>query len=171
MNAPALQPTTPLKLTLSPDGTGLVPDCLDWEKKLAEVFGTRDCQLAHTLLSQAISAIAGSAAPDADLANAVVAMVTDLKPKDSYEALLGVQTVVGHFRAMHLMAKSRGKESFGVGEDALKQAMQLMRLATKQIEALSRYRNRGQQHMVVEHVHVHEGGQAIVGPVGGGLGR
>ena len=32
-----------------------------------------------------------------------------------------------------------------------------------QVEALQRYRGKGQQKLTVEHVHVHSGGQAIVG--------
>src|SRR3954470_16049819 len=40
-----------------------------------------------------------------------------------------------------------------------------------QMEALSRYRGKGQQKVTVEHVHVHAGGQAVVGAVdaGGGV--
>ena len=39
------------------------------------------------------------------------------------------------------------------------------------MEALKRYRTGGQQKVVVEHVHVHSGGQSIVGTVeaGGGV--
>jgi hypothetical protein len=39
-----------------------------------------------------------------------------------------------------------------------------------QVEALQRYRGKGQQKVTVEHVHAHSGGQAIVGTVhpGGG---
>jgi hypothetical protein len=40
-----------------------------------------------------------------------------------------------------------------------------------QVEALQRYRGKGQQKVTVEHVHVRSGGQAIVGtihPGGGG---
>jgi len=47
----------------------------------------------------------------------------------------------------------------------------LARTFTAQMEALTRYRGKGQQKMTVEHVHVHQGGQAIVGNVnqeGGG---
>ncbi len=35
----------------------------------------------------------------------------------------------------------------------------------RQVETLRRLRNGGSQLVRVEHVHVHEGGQAIVGPV------
>jgi hypothetical protein len=36
------------------------------------------------------------------------------------------------------------------------------------MEALNRHRGKGQQKMTVEHVHVHDGGQAIVGFVSQG---
>jgi len=41
---------------------------------------------------------------------------------------------------------------------------------TMKVEALQRYRGKGQQKVTVEHVHVHSRGQAIVGTVhpGGG---
>ena len=46
----------------------------------------------------------------------------------------------------------------------------LQRTFTAQLEALQRYRGEAPQQVRVEHVHVHEGGQAIVGAVqtGGG---
>ena len=47
----------------------------------------------------------------------------------------------------------------------------LARTFTTQMEALNRHRGKGQQKMTVEHVHVYEGGQAVVGnvnPGGGG---
>jgi hypothetical protein len=49
-------------------------------------------------------------------------------------------------------------------------ATKLLRTFTMQVEALQRYRGKGQQKVTVEHVHVHSGGQAIVGSVlpGGG---
>jgi hypothetical protein len=40
------------------------------------------------------------------------------------------------------------------------------------LEALNRHRGKGQQKVIVEHVHMHQGGQAIVGSVnvsGGGF--
>jgi hypothetical protein len=50
-------------------------------------------------------------------------------------------------------------------------AVKLLRTFAAQTEALQRYRGKGQQKVTVEHVHVHTGGQAIVGSVsqsGGG---
>src|SRR4051794_41564615 len=52
-------------------------------------------------------------------------------------------------------------------------AVKLLRTFAMQVEALQRYRSKGQQRVTVEHVHVHHGGQAIVGAVtqGGGSRR
>ena len=41
----------------------------------------------------------------------------------------------------------------------------LMRTYTTQMEALNRYRTKGQQKITVQHVNVESGGQAIVGDV------
>jgi hypothetical protein len=55
----------------------------------------------------------------------------------------------------------------------LNQANKLARTYATLIEALNRHRGKGQQKVTVEHVHVHAGGQAVVGMVetlGGGDG-
>src|SRR4051795_1437909 len=44
-------------------------------------------------------------------------------------------------------------------------ASRLLRAYTGQVEALRRLRNGGSQYVRVEHVHVNEGGQAVIGNV------
>ena len=54
----------------------------------------------------------------------------------------------------------------------MSQANRLSRTYATLLDALNRHRGKGQQKVTVEHVHVHEGGQAIVGNVerpGGGF--
>ena len=47
----------------------------------------------------------------------------------------------------------------------LKHAAKLLGIYTRQMEALDKHRGKGKQKITVEHVNVHEGGQAIVGTV------
>jgi hypothetical protein len=47
----------------------------------------------------------------------------------------------------------------------LSQANKLSRTYATLLEALNRHRGKGQQKVTVEHVHVHSGGQAVVGTV------
>jgi hypothetical protein len=54
-------------------------------------------------------------------------------------------------------------------QDAAERALnKLARTFATQLEALKRYRTGGQQKVLVEHVTVHKGGQAIVGNVSHG---
>ena len=48
----------------------------------------------------------------------------------------------------------------------LNQANKLSRTYVVLLDALNRHRGKGQQKVTVEHVHVHSGGQAVVGMVG-----
>jgi hypothetical protein len=50
-------------------------------------------------------------------------------------------------------------------QENLNQANKLSRTHAMLLETLNRHRGKGQQKVTVEHVHVHEGGQAIVGNV------
>jgi hypothetical protein len=63
------------------------------------------------------------------------------------------------------------EQPFLVWREALSQANKLSRTYATLVEALNRHRGKGQQKVTVEHVHIHSGGQAVVGVVesaGGG---
>jgi hypothetical protein len=63
------------------------------------------------------------------------------------------------------------EQTFEGRHEALNQANKLTRSFATLLDALNRHRGKGQQKVTVEHVHVHSGGQAIVGAVeapGGG---
>jgi hypothetical protein len=60
------------------------------------------------------------------------------------------------------------EQSFEGRRENLNQANKLSRTYATLLEALNRHRGKGTQRMTVEHVHVHGGGQAIVGNVQGG---
>jgi hypothetical protein len=53
----------------------------------------------------------------------------------------------------------------GLFRDYLNQAGKLSRAFAMLLDALNRHRGKGQQKIAVEHVHVHTGGQAVVGVV------
>ena len=68
-----------------------------------------------------------------------------------------------------------GEQTFEGRKEALTQANKLSRTYSALLDSLNRHRGKGQQKVTVEHVHVHEGGQAIVGNVestpGGGASK
>ncbi|MEH2565672.1 hypothetical protein [Bradyrhizobium sp. AZCC 2289] len=87
-------------------------------------------------------------------------------PKDEFEGMLAAQMIGAHNAAMECHRRAMLPEQPFVGRsEALSQANKLSRTFATLLEALNRHRGKGQQKVVVEHVHVHSGGQAVVGVV------
>jgi hypothetical protein len=130
--------------------------------------------------AQALLEISTKAAVDGDTPaegakaiNQLLAMTGELKPRDGFEGILITQMVLVHKQAMHQLSLAnmdgnRGRSD--LQESLLNRYTKLMRLYNNQLEALDKHRRGGNQKMTVEHVHVHEGGQAIVGNVSQGGG-
>ena len=94
-----------------------------------------------------------------------------IAPRDELEGMLAAQMFACHAAAMECYRRAMIPEQPHEGwKSQLSQANRLSRTYASLLEALNRHRGKGQQKMTVEHVHVHEGGQAIVGNVqqGGG---
>jgi len=60
------------------------------------------------------------------------------------------------------------EQTFEGRQENLNQANKLSRTYATLVDNLNRHRGKGQQKVTVEHVHVHEGGQASVGHVEAG---
>ena len=85
--------------------------------------------------------------------------------------MLAGQMAVTHALAMELMGRAYRAEHIPQLEANGALATKLLRTYVAQVEALAKRRRGGEQTVRVEHVHVHPGGQAIVGSVthqGGG---
>ena len=95
-----------------------------------------------------------------------------IAPRDETEAMLGAQMVASHCLAMEMSRRALTAEYRDTLIDAAGFANKFMRTYAALVEALTRYRGKGEQKVVVEHVHVHQGAQAIIGAVtaGGGGG-
>ena len=108
-----------------------------------------------------------------NLRAAAVEALIGLKPKDEIEGMIGAQLVACHNASMECYRRAMLPDApFDERHGNLNSANKLSRTYSTLAEALNRHRGKGQQKMTVEHVHVHEGGQAIVGNVesrGGGF--
>jgi len=99
--------------------------------------------------------------------SATVAALVGIGPKDELEGMMAAQLIAAHNAAMECYRRAMiGEQTFEGRRENLAQANKLSRTYAALIEALNRYRGKGQQKVTVEHVHVHAGGQAMVGVVG-----
>ncbi len=104
--------------------------------------------------------------------SAAVAALIGIGPKDELEGMMAAQLIAAHNAAMECYRRAMlSEQTFEGRRENLTQANKLSRTYAMLLEALNRHRGKGQQKVTVEHVHVHSGGQAVVGVVetpGGG---
>jgi len=79
---------------------------------------------------------------------------------------MAAQLIAAHNATMECYRRAMiGEQTLEGRRENLNQANKLSRTWATLLEALNKHRGKGQQKVTVEHVHVHQGGQAIVGNV------
>jgi hypothetical protein len=104
--------------------------------------------------------------------HAAVDALMGIKPGDELEGMIAAQLIACHNASMECYRRAMIRDhTFEGRREALSQANKLSRTYAALLDALNRHRGKGQQKVTVKHVHVHAGGQAVVGMVqtpGGG---
>jgi hypothetical protein len=141
--------------------------------KLKYIGGSNFDAWNNTIANQAVNCIWQGHNPDAERIHerqvASLSLLAGISPNDEFEGMLAAQLLASHNAAMECYRRAMiAEQSFEGRKEALTQANKLSRTHATLLEALNRYRGKGQQKVTVEHVHVHSGGQAIVGNVEGG---
>jgi hypothetical protein len=95
-----------------------------------------------------------------------------ISPRDELEGMMAAQLIAAYNATMECYRRAAvPDQTFEGRRENLNQANKLSRTFSMLLEAFNRHRGKGQQKVTVEHVHVHAGGQAVVGTVeapGGG---
>ena len=149
--------------------------------RLADAFGTRSMQFVDAMLKgvgmapedHSASKDFGPGSPDQLAFNAALAVIDGVRPKDEVEAMLAANMAVANITLLELVARTRAAIAGHLYQgNGLKRLDVLGNLTNKfmrtfaiQIEALARKRRKGEQTVTVRHLHIHAGGQAVVGNV------
>ncbi|HQP88421.1 MAG TPA: hypothetical protein PLL76_19400 [Thermoanaerobaculia bacterium] len=137
------------------------------QASLIEATGCSDLETADWLLREVASTFLNSMSARERL-NAAGRMLAALAPRSPLEGLLCSQIVAVHGLAMRLINIGAASEiGFVHLSPSLDGANKLLRTFTMQVEALQRLRTAGvtEQRVVVQHVTVADGGQAVIGAV------
>ncbi|MEI6531519.1 MAG: hypothetical protein WCN87_01715, partial [Chlamydiota bacterium] len=95
---------------------------------------------------------------DAYNTNAVVNALTGLQPQDAIEGMLITRLVSLHFQGMAYLRCAIAANQTSQGIDLnVNRSAKLMRLYNETLETLVRYRRKGEQRVVVQHVQVNDG--------------
>jgi len=139
-----------------------------WRKQLKIALGTvSDAFVDMALHHLEMAARMPGDGPSNTAINGALAIIAAFAPKNEMEAALAVQAACTHMVAMVMMARVGGGHGGPHRLPGMASAIaKLTRAYCTQIETYRRLRGGGgDQNIRVEHVHVHEGGQAIVGAV------
>jgi hypothetical protein len=137
-------------------------------KTACKVTGTQRLDAADRFVAQAGYALVWPKPKDADdhliRASAVMA---EMAPQNATETMLAIQMIAANDAALLFLRRATFDQQHVEAIDAnVLRATRLMRVFTEQLEAMQRLKGKAcQQRVTVEHVHVHDGGQAIVGAV------
>ena len=126
-----------------------------------EALGTTDFDFLKPLLGQ----LYGVASADEQGINFMLAVIKGIKPRDQLEAMLAAQMAAVHNATMTFANRLAHADNILQSDCAERTLNKLARTFTIQMEALKRYRTGGEQKIIVQHVTIGEGGQAIVGNV------
>lgn len=140
------------------------------QMRLLDAFGTCSTDFAASALGLLATAMRDTGKPlptDARM-NAALAMVDGTAPANEVEAALATQMAATHDLAMNMLSRTKHADMLNQVAVYGPLSVKLLRAFTAQVEALDRLRRGGGQTVRVEHVHVHSGGQAIVGNVEAG---
>jgi hypothetical protein len=145
-----------------PDGEGKI-----WWGRLKKALGTGSSDFVNASLHQlqAAAQFPGSGISETGI-NTALAMIEAFAPQNEVEAALAVQMSCTHIVAMSVLARlgpGGGPEDRAVRLASA--ATRLLRAFTNQFEAYRRLRHGGDQYVRVEHVHINEGAQAVIGNV------
>jgi hypothetical protein len=141
------------------------------EDRLNAAFGCKTSEVALAVLIQVLK----FEHPTKDVSEEqmtkmhlnATAMLAELEPKTATELLLAAQMVGAQRLAMEFMVRAtHPQQTTDCVDRNVLRATRLMRLFNEQAEAMAKLKGTGgQQRVVVEHVTVAAGGQAIVGTV------
>lgn len=125
-------------------------------------LGTTDPRTADALVSQLANLTVKDGQVNVAHLNQHMAFVQSIQPRDPLEAALAAQMSAVQSATMEMARRLGVADTMERVELYERSLNKLARTFTTQMEALKRYRTGGVQKVVVQHVQVNEGGQAVV---------
>jgi hypothetical protein len=137
---------------------------------LMEAMGTTSDDFAKGMIGQLVNIGSQGQTVDESGTNFALAVVGGVAPQDQVEAMLAAQMAAVHMATMTFARRLANVDTIPQQDSAEKTFNKLARTFAAQVEALKRYRSKGEQRVIVERVNVEKGGQAIVGNIAHGGG-
>jgi hypothetical protein len=142
------------------------PDLESHRKRLREAFGdTMSDEFVDVILGKLVEALRPGLYDQLEEAtlNAALAIIKSMHPQSELEALLAVQIIAAGFAGLRFLRQSYRHMTEEYIDVYGGYAIKLFRLQNEMIQTFDRYRRGNKQTVEVRHVHIHSGGQGVVG--------
>jgi hypothetical protein len=166
----AVEPRALYKVNAAAPKRSTIAERLEESEALTcKMLGLEDPDLAQALIKQVKQLEAAMAfGGGAEVSGIAMPMLFEMKPTNLTQALLAVQMSGVHHAALLYMKRAaliaKANLNSKTPDTNMMMVMRLMGLFNEQLEAMAKLKGKTrQQKVIVEHVHVHHGGQAIVG--------
>ena len=147
------------------------PDLEAHRGALRQAFGdTLSNEFAEVMLGKLITALRPGPFDHLDEAtlNAAIALIASIEPRTELQALIAVQIAATGFAGLKFLRQSQHHMDETYVNVYGGYATKLLRLQLEMIQALDRHQRGNKQTVEVRHVHIHAGGQGVVGIVNAG---
>lgn len=145
-----------------------VSDQEDRKGVLKRIGGSQSNDWNNLIANQAMQALwenpVGATVEDKDR-RAIVGALDGISPGDELEGMMAAQLIAAHNAAMRCYRRAMLEDRPLPRREHLDQANKLSQTWAALLGALGKHRGKGRQKITVEHVHVHAGGQAVVGNI------
>ena len=131
--------------------------------RFIEAFGSQDPDFVFELLRQVANTTPNSRSSDEQGIKFMMSVIRGLKPRDQTEAMIGAQMAAVHSAMMTAANRLAHAETLAEMDSAERAVNKLGRTFAALVDTFKRYRNGGEQKVMVQHMSIAEGGQAIVG--------
>jgi hypothetical protein len=134
-------------------------------KRLRQAFGTMSDEFVDVILGKLVEALRPGLYDKLEEAtlNAALAMIDSMRPQTELEALLAVEIVATGHCGLRFLRQSHCHMTQSYIDVYGNYAIKLLRLQNELIQTFERYRRGNKQTVEVRHVHIHSGGQGVVG--------
>ncbi len=150
------------------------------QASMCSATGTHDFDFAGLMVRKIMGAACiGSPSVDnkvyTTLYNGITSALNALKPQDEIEGMLIGRLVALHFQSMEYLGWASNNDSTPEQRDCnINRATKLSRLYNESLESLMRYRRKGEQKVIVQHINMQGDAKAVITANlmggGGGLG-
>src|SRR6202030_1232837 len=142
------------------------PDLEGHRQRLREAFGnTLSEEFVDVILGKLVEALRPGLYDQLEEAtlNAALAIIDSMQPRSELQALLAVQIIAIGFAGLRFLRQSHRNMTEDFINVYGNYAIKLLRLQNDLIQTFDRYQRGNKQTVEVRHVHIHSGGQGVVG--------